>query len=469
MATTVQFKRGSTSNNDSFTGLVGEISIDTTLGTIRVHDGSTAGGSELALSDLTNATVGGHLIPTADVTYDLGSSDFRFRDVYLSGSTINLGGATISQDAGSGTIALVAAPTVDNPNPSALVVTSSGSTVAVDTTGGTVDFDDVATEIESNPGFDGAYSSLTGAPSLSNGAFIHHSSTVTYTVTVASKDSTHRYNGTGSANGYKIDDTFSPTLRLVPGNTYRFDQADATNSGHPLLFYYEADKTTAYTSGVTTAGTPGSTGAYTEIVVDDATPSVLHYQCSAHSYMGNQAFTFARNLTGFDTDDISEGSTNEYYTDAKVDARISAATIDADTLGGQNSAYHLDYNNFTNTPTIPSDLTDLGISDGTDGQVLQTDGAGNFSFATVSSGGGGVTSYNDLTDKPTIPVVGTDSLAFDSNLQSFVTTFTLPTTDGSADQVLVTNGSGTISFADQSGGGGGVSAGKALALSIIFG
>ena len=98
MATTVQFKRGSTSNNDSFTGLVGEISIDTTLGTIRVHDGSTAGGSELALSDLTNATVGGHLIPTADITYDLGSSDFRFRDVYLSGSTINLGGATISQD-----------------------------------------------------------------------------------------------------------------------------------------------------------------------------------------------------------------------------------------------------------------------------------------------------------------------------------------------------------------------------------
>ena len=33
---------------------------------------------------------------------------------------------------------------------------------------------------------------------------------------------------------------------------------------------------------------------------------------------------------------------------------INAFTIDADTLGGQNSAYHLDYGNFTNTPTIPS-------------------------------------------------------------------------------------------------------------------
>ena len=469
MPTILKLRRGTDTQHSSFTGAEGEVTVNTTNDSVHVHDGSTAGGHEVAKADLTNVTVGGHLIPDTDITYDLGSSDFRFRDLFVSGSTIDLGGAKISQDASSGTIALVAAPTVDNPNPSALVVTSSGSTVAVDTTGGDVDFDDVATEIESNPGFDGAYSSLTGAPSLSNGAFIHQSSTVTYTVTVASKDSTHRYNGTGSANGYKIDDSFSPTLRLVPGNTYRFDQADATNSGHPLRFYYEADKTTAYTSGVTTAGTPGSSGAYTEIVVDDATPSVLHYQCSAHSYMGNQAFTFARNLTGFDTDDISEGSTNEYYTDAKVDARITAATIDADTLNAQNPSYYLDYNNFTNTPTIPSALTDLSITDGTDGQVLQTDGAGNFSFATVSSGDGGVTSYNDLTDKPTIPVVGTDSLAFDSNLQSFVTTFTLPTTDGSADQVLVTNGSGTISFADQSGGGGGVSAGKALALSIIFG
>ena len=67
-------------------------------------------------------------------------------------------------------------------------------------------------------------------------------------------------------------------------------------------------------------------------------------------------------------------------------AFINALTIDADTLGGQNSAYHLDYGNFTNTPTIPSVLTDLGISDGTADQVLTTNGAGTFTFTTVSSG-----------------------------------------------------------------------------------
>jgi hypothetical protein len=43
-------------------------------------------------------------------------------------------------------------------------------------------------------------------------------------------------------------------------------------------------------------------------------------------------------------------------------------------------------------------------------------------------------------------------LAYDSNLQSFVNTFTLPTTDGTADQVLKTDGAGNISFATASAG-----------------
>jgi len=48
MPTQVQFRRGTTTQNDNFTGAVGEISVDTTLDTVRVHDGSTAGGHRLA-------------------------------------------------------------------------------------------------------------------------------------------------------------------------------------------------------------------------------------------------------------------------------------------------------------------------------------------------------------------------------------------------------------------------------------
>ena len=46
-----------------------------------------------------NGSVSTSLIPTTDVLYDLGSSEFRFRSVYLSGSTIYLGDATISANA----------------------------------------------------------------------------------------------------------------------------------------------------------------------------------------------------------------------------------------------------------------------------------------------------------------------------------------------------------------------------------
>ena len=47
MPTTVQFRRGTTSQNNSFTGAAGEITINTTKKTAVVHDGSSAGGSTL--------------------------------------------------------------------------------------------------------------------------------------------------------------------------------------------------------------------------------------------------------------------------------------------------------------------------------------------------------------------------------------------------------------------------------------
>ena len=199
-------------------------------------------------------------------------------------------------------------------------------------------------------------------------------------VTVATKDANHPYNGVGSSNGYKINGVFSPYLHLIPRNTYRFDQSDSSNSGHPLRFYLDSSKTTAYTTGVTTSGTPGSSGAYTQIVVSDATPPVLHYQCSAHGNMGWAVFTNTRNLTNFDTDDLSEGSSNLYYTDARAQA-VSINNVVEDTtpqLGG-----NLDVNakniNFGDSASSSDDRlnfgagTDLSIyHDGSDNTIKTT-------------------------------------------------------------------------------------------------
>ena len=54
MAKQVQFRRGSTSQHSTFTGAVGEITVDTDKDVAVVHDGSTAGGFPLVrqLSDL---------------------------------------------------------------------------------------------------------------------------------------------------------------------------------------------------------------------------------------------------------------------------------------------------------------------------------------------------------------------------------------------------------------------------------
>ena len=108
----------------------------------------------------------------------------------------------------------------------------------------------------------------------------------TLTVTVATKTTEHYHHGTGSTSGYVIDGHESPALTLAPG-THKFDQADSSNSGHPLLFYSSWDKARLISTGVTTSGTPGSSGAYTQIEIDGDTPTPLYYQCSAHAYMGH--------------------------------------------------------------------------------------------------------------------------------------------------------------------------------------
>lgn len=58
MANALQLRRGTTTEHSSFTGLVGEVTVDTTKDTVVVHDGSTAGGFPLAkFSDLTITNV----------------------------------------------------------------------------------------------------------------------------------------------------------------------------------------------------------------------------------------------------------------------------------------------------------------------------------------------------------------------------------------------------------------------------
>lgn len=94
-------------------------------------------------------------------------------------------------------------------------------------------------------------------------------------------------------NKYALDGTVQQLALLTPSVTYRFDQSDSSNAGHPLRFSTTSNGThgggSAFTTGVTAVGTAGSAGAYTQIKLEQDTPSPLYYYCSVHSGMGGEA------------------------------------------------------------------------------------------------------------------------------------------------------------------------------------
>ena len=224
------------------------------------------------------------------------------------------------------------------------------------------------------------------------------SAAITYTVTVASKTAAHPYNGVGSSNGYFINGIESPIIEIKGNDTskpyhYKFDQADASNSGHPLRFYNNASKTTAFTTGVTTNGTPGQAGAYTMIAVDSDTPNILYYQCSSHANMGNHTFLTSPTVnTGFFL-------------------KLPATDGTADQVLKTNGSGTLSFGSSVTFPTIGS----ISPSVIENSQTAVTITGTNFQSVP----------FVDAINSSTGAIVTADSVAF-TNATTIVATFTLP-------------------------------------------
>jgi hypothetical protein len=239
-----------------------------------------------------------------------------------------------------------------------------------------------------------------------------------YAVTVDTKTSAHPYSG-GSSSAYFLDGVESPSIVLAPNQTYRFDQSDSTNSSHPLDFYVDADKNTAYTTGVTVSGTAGSAGAYTEIVVDEDTPQVLYYQCQNHSYMGSVAsilsdtspqYLQVANSTSF----ITSSALTPYLQVANVATELADYWPSANIIA--YTAKYLEVANNIGSSAANTSTTSASLSGNTatftraDSSTFTLDLSG---IASAGGGGGGAS----VTVANTAPVSPTEGdLYFDNEL-----------------------------------------------------
>ena len=156
MPTVLQFRRGTTSQNNSFTGAIGEITYDTDVDVLRVHDGSTAGGFAMTgaatTATLTNktltspvintATVGTSIVPASADGATLGTASVEWSDLYLAdGGVVYFGNdqeVTLVHNADKGLI-LKHTATADD-KPVSLTLQTGETDIAADDVIGKLDF-----------------------------------------------------------------------------------------------------------------------------------------------------------------------------------------------------------------------------------------------------------------------------------------------------------------------------------------
>ena len=401
----IQFRRGTTTEHSSFTGLLGEVTVDTTKKTIVVHDGSTAGGQPLALEGAavssttgtfsSNVTVGGtlavtstttmggdltmtgHILPSANITYDLGSATKMWKDVYIGPGSLYINGKKVIED-DSGSINI----TTDNNEDLKLTTAGTGTLKFISGNGinftgelGAVSGDlqigdhidmnsslikELATPVSSTDAANKAYVDTTSGTAVTGGSNAGSFTTVT-TSGNATIGGNLTVNGTTTSINTNVLDIGDNIIELnsdetgAPSQNAGIDVQRGTSLSKQLLWdesvdkwtvgaetfiaaTFEGDLTGDVTGGVTgdvvgnvtgnvTGNTSGSAGTVTSIadhLKDEdnmASDSATHVptQQSVKAYVDSS-------VAGKDnSDEITEGSTNLYYTDARSRAAISVS------------------------------------------------------------------------------------------------------------------------------------------------
>jgi len=529
MPTALQFRRGTTSQNNSFTGAVGEISVDTTLDTLRLHDGSTAGGfalvSATAAQTLTNKTLttptiaeidSGSTITldaTTDIVLDADGGDIFFKDAGTTfGSATNTSGNLIIK---SGT---TTALTFSGANVTAAGTINSGAITSSSTITGTQGIFSNASPLvfEGNTADSFETTIAVADPTADRTVTIQDATT-----TLVGRDTTDTLTNKTLTTPViaEIDSSGSITLDAATDIILDADGADITlkdggttfgalnNNGGNLRIQSGSSPTTAITmsgANVTIAGNLTVSGTTTTI--DSSTIEVTN----SFTFEGSTADSFETTLTvedptadrtvtipnattqlvGRDTTDTLTNKTLTTPVITEIDSG-STITLDAATdivLDADGDNITLKAGGTTALDFVLNGATDVTLDapgdikvDADGGDVLLLDGGSQFASLTNNSGNliiksgtttaatfdGANVTFAGTLQSSTITTTG--SLVFEgATADSFETT--LAVVDPTADRTITfQNGSGTVAFlTDVTGGGAAAFSNVELTGGVIF-
>ena len=262
-------------------------------------------------------------------------------------------------------------------------------------------------------GTSGASGTVVFAGTNANGEDVVRFTTVSGTFqnseTISNGTATATVASVGNVNVYAIGGVESPVVSLASHNTYRFDMSDSSNTGHPFRLQN-------FGSGqfvVNEDGTPGSTGAFVEVIAKDtATPSTstVSYYCTAHGgTMGN--YVTVTNGSG-SPGVYGDGLTGTVVVDA-------SGNVTGFTLVNQGSGYKIN-----DTFGLPGTST---AGSGTSFQfTINSLNTGISSVTNISPNGGPYTTSDVLSVATTFDGVGSGSgFAFTLSKAGFVNSVTV--------------------------------------------
>ena len=396
-----------------------------------------------------DGTVKGNIIPDTNVAYDIGSSSLRFKDLYLSGNTIHLGTSSLSVDA-NGNFSFSGGLKSNNP------IVGDDSTLLVDTANSTIPFTVLSDKPTTLSGYgitDGGGTTFTGTTDgITEGStnlFFTDARVTTKLGSVSSDilpDTNVAYDIGSSSLRFKdlylsgttihigesqlsVDDDgnfdFSGSIKAQPilGDDSTL-LVDTTNSKLILtnnttadleedtnLYFTDAraDSRAQLKIDSVIASAPGALDTLNELAAalgDDAnfsttvTNSIAAKEPTITAGTSVQYYRGDKTFQTLNTTAVAEG-TNLYYTNARADARITAANTD-DLSEGVTNLY------YTNTRadarialTGLTTLTDVdAVVAGDDGKILYYDHATtSFKWKEDATGGGGGPADTDALEE----------------------------------------------------------------------